>query len=231
MPRRRRVPICRIAFSTVDSAGNPAHPDCVQAVNSTAKLCEELGHTVEQAMPKFDGRAFGESFRVLWAAVAGRGVKTAEKFSHGMITAAAFEPWTRKLVEADAHLHPSDVSLVWTGIAQQVNLAMVKFLTKYDVFLTPTLGRPPLKIGELDQALPLEQMTALLSTYVAYTPLANVTGQPAMSVPLDWNAAGLPIGSHFVGRHYDEVTLLRLAAQLEQARPWAKRRPPAVVQT
>jgi amidase len=123
------------------------------------------------------------------------------------------------------------VSLAWTGIIQQANLAMVKFLSKYDVLLTPTLGRPPLKIGELDQSLPLEQVSALLSSYVAYTPLANATGQPAMSVPLFWNADGLPIGSHFFGRHFDEVTLIRLAAQLEHARPWAKRLPPVVART
>ena len=218
----------RIAFTTKDFAGNPAHPDCAQAVTSTAKLCEELGHTVEEAIPQFDGRLFGESFRVLWGAVAGRAVKTAKKLSGGKITAAAFEPFTQKAAEMDAKYDPSDVSMAWTGIIQQANLAMVKFLSKYDVLLTPTLGRPPLKIGELDQSLPLEQVSALLSSYVAYTPLANATGQPAMSVPLYWNADGLPIGSHFFGRHYDEVTLLRLAAQLEQARPWSKRLPPAV---
>jgi Asp-tRNA(Asn)/Glu-tRNA(Gln) amidotransferase A subunit family amidase len=118
--------------------------------------------------------------------------------------------------------------MVWTGIAQQANLAMVKFLMKYDVLLTPTLGRPPVKIGELDQTWPVDKLIPWLNAYVPFTPLANATGQPAMSVPLYWNADGLPIGSHFFGRHTDEVTLLRLAAQLEQARPWTKRRPPAL---
>jgi amidase len=221
----------RIAFTTKDFAGNRVHPDCAQAVTSTAKLCEELGHTVEEAIPQFDGRLFGESFLVLWAAVAGRAVKTAKKLSGGKITAAAFEPWTQKLIEMDAKYDPSDVSMVWTGIAQQANLAMVKFLSKYDVLLTATLGRPPVKIGEIDQTLPLERMIPLLNAYVAFTPLANATGQPAMSVPLYWNADGLPIGSHFFGRHTDEATLLRLAAQLEQARPWIERRPPALART
>jgi len=219
----------RIAFTTKDFAGNPVHPDCAQAVTSTAKLCEELGHTVEEAVPQFDGRLFGESFLVLWAAVAGRAVKTAKKLSGGKITAGAFEPWTQKLVEMDAKYDPSDVSMVWTGVAQQANLAMVKFLTKYDVLLTPTLGRPPVKIGELDQTWPVEKLIPWLNAYVPFTPLANATGQPAMSVPLYWNADGLPIGSHFFGHHTDEVTLLRLASQLEQARPWTKRRPPAIV--
>jgi len=156
-------------------------------------------------------------------------VKTAKKLSGGKITAGAFEPWTQKLVEMDAKYDPSDVSMVWTGVAQQANLAMVKFLTKYDVLLTPTLGRPPVKIGELDQTWPVEKLIPWLNAYVPFTPLANATGQPAMSVPLYWNADGLPIGSHFFGHHTDEVTLLRLASQLEQARPWTKRRPPAIV--
>ncbi|HET6326537.1 MAG TPA: amidase family protein [Planctomycetaceae bacterium] len=218
----------RIAFMTKNFAGALVHPDCIKAVEATAKLCEELGHTVEEAVPQFDGRLFGESFLVLWAAVAGRAVKTAKKLSGGKVTVEAFEPWTRKLVEMDAKYAPSDVSLVWTGIAQQANLAMVKFLTKYDVLLTPTLGRPPVKIGELDQNMPVDKLIPWLNEYVPFTPLANATGQPAMSVPLHWNADGLPIGSHFFGRHTDEVTLLRLAAQFEQARPWTKRRPPAV---
>ena len=89
----------RIAFTTKNFAGKPVHPDCVKAVESTAKLCEELGHTVEEAAPQFDGRLFGESFLVLWAAVAGRAVKTANKLSGGKVTVAAFEPWTQKLVE------------------------------------------------------------------------------------------------------------------------------------
>ncbi len=221
----------RIAFTTKDLAGTPVHPDCAKAVESTAKLCQELGHIVEEAAPKFDGRAFGEQFLVLWASIAGRVVKTANRLSGGKITVEAFEPWTQKLAEMDAKHAPSDVSLVWTGIAQQANLAMIKFLTTYDLFLTPTLGRPPVKIGELDQTWSLDKLIPWLNAYVPFTPLANATGQPAMSVPLYWNADGLPIGSHFFGRHTDEATLIRLAAQLEQARPWTKRHPPALARS
>jgi amidase len=212
----------RIAFTTRDFAGTPVHADCAQAVESTARLCAELGHSVEEAAPQFDGRLFGESFLVLWAAIAGSVVKNANKLSGGKITVEAFEPWTQKLVEMDARHAPSDLSLVWTGVMQKANLAILQLLSKYDVLLTPVLGRPPIKIGELDQGLPVETLIPWLNAYVPFTPLANATGQPAMSVPLYWNASGLPIGSHFFGRHNDEVTLLRLAAQLEQARPWSK---------
>src|SRR5438105_2017579 len=118
---------------------------------------------------------------------------------------------------------------------------------EHDALLTPTLAAPPLPIGALDQkpaeklallvlrALPselllrklLDQLAEQAFEYAAFTPIANLTGQPAMSVPLFWNGPGLPIGCHFLGRFGDEATLLRLAGQLERAQPWADRRPPS----
>jgi amidase len=115
-----------------------------------------------------------------------------------------------------------------------------------DALLTPTLSAPPLPIGALDQkpveklalavlrVLPSERLIRKLLDqlaiegfeYAAFTPIANLTGQPAMSVPLYWNGQGLPIGCHFFGRFGEEATLLRLASQLEAAQPWEARRPP-----
>src|SRR6185295_12301482 len=96
----------------------------------------------------------------------------------------------------------------------------------YDALLMPTLARPPALLGELDgpKEEPLRGFFRA-GGYAAFTPVFNVTGQPAMSVPLHWNAAGLPIGVQFAGRFGDEATLLRLAAELERARPWAARVP------
>ncbi|HVU90242.1 MAG TPA: amidase family protein [Pirellulales bacterium] len=215
----------RIAFRLTDFAGNKVHPDCAAAIESTAKLCADLGHHVEEAEPKFDEKAFGDAFLVLWAAVAGRVLKSVKRFMGNKIPPDSFEPWTMKLVEIDSHNTPSDVSLAWTGPLQSANLAMIKFLTTYDLLLTPVLARPPIKLGELDQSQSSEDIIAWLQAYCPFTPLANATGQPAMSVPLYWTAEGLPIGSHFMARHGDEAMLLRLAAQLEEARPWAKRWP------
>jgi len=120
-----------------------------------------------------------------------------------------------------------------------------RFFEDYDLLLTPTIGMPPLKIGELGlkpaEVLLLSVVNRLRAGWVLramraadertrktfdfmpYTPVFNVTGQPAMSVPLHWNAEGLPIGSHFVGRYGDEATLLRVAGQLEKAQPWLAR--------
>jgi amidase len=99
-------------------------------------------------------------------------------------------------------------------------------MNDYDLLLTPTLGSPPLKLGSFASTPenPLAGMQ-VATEFVPFTPICNITGQPAMSVPLYWNTEGLPIGTHFIGRYGDEATLFRLASQLEQARPWAHRRP------
>ena len=98
----------------------------------------------------------------------------------------------------------------------------------YDVLLTPTLAEPPVELGVLDMmSEDLEAYSERLWRFTPFTYPFNVTGQPAMSVPLAWNGDGLPIGVQFVGRYGDEATLFRLAGQLEAARPWADRRPPA----
>jgi amidase len=133
-------------------------------------------------------------------------------------------------------------------VLQHIARRALRFYEHYDVLLTPTLSRPPLMIGALEprgaEALAHRTIANLgigsvlrlkrvikatvdrVFEFVPFTPLANVTGQPSMSVPLYWNADGLPIGSLFTARLGEEATLFRLAAQLEQARPWADRRPP-----
>jgi amidase len=102
-------------------------------------------------------------------------------------------------------------------------------LETHDLFLTPVLASPPVPLGTFSETRPFATLVDHLDGYVAYTPICNVTGQPAMSVPLYWTADGLPVGSQFIGRFGDEATLFRLAAQLEEARPWATRWPPVSV--
>ena len=106
----------------------------------------------------------------------------------------------------------------------QVGLAMAKFQEKYDVILSPTLAKPPVKLGVLSLDDPARYGKEVLE-FSPYTALYNVTGQPSMSVPLHWTADGLPVGVMFSGRFGDEATLFRLAAQLEKAKPWADRKP------
>jgi amidase len=109
------------------------------------------------------------------------------------------------------------------GISREIAL----FFETYDMLLTPTLAEPPVELGVLDMmSEDLGAYTERLWRFTPFTYPFNVTGQPAMSVPLFWNDAGLPIGVHFVGRYGDEATLFRLAGELELAQPWADRRPP-----
>jgi amidase len=98
-------------------------------------------------------------------------------------------------------------------------------LERYDAFLSPVLGSPPIPIGWIDQTVPWEELIEHLFRYVAFTPLANFTGLPAMSVPVHWTPDGLPVGAHLLGRFADETTLFGLAGQLERAAPWADRLP------
>ena len=161
----------RIAFRLTDFSGKKVHPDCAAAIESTAKLCADLGHHVEEAEPKFDEKAFGDAFLVLWAAVAGRVLKSVKKFIGNKIPPDSFEPWTLQLAEIDSHNTPSDVSLAWTGPLQTANNAMLQFLDALrpvaDAGACPTadqVGRArPIADGRPNHCL----ATGLLSLYSA----------------------------------------------------------------
>ena len=106
---------------------------------------------------------------------------------------------------------------------------MGAFFENVDVMLTPTIAALPAPLGELDQdrkGMTAMEWTRQVFAYCPFTPLFNTTGQPAMSLPLYWSAGGLPVGVQIAARFGDEATLFRLASQLEQAKPWAKKRPP-----
>jgi amidase len=111
--------------------------------------------------------------------------------------------------------------------AFQISRALAEFFESYDVFLCPTLCSPPLRIGELNtMSQDLSHIAPILRRYMPATAMFNMSGQPAMSMPLAWNRAGLPLGMMFSARLGDEATLLRLAGQLEQERPWRGKSPP-----
>jgi Asp-tRNA(Asn)/Glu-tRNA(Gln) amidotransferase A subunit family amidase len=217
----------RIALQTETWNASPTHPTCVAAAEDAAKLCASLGHHVEEARFTIDVEAFREATATII----------------GASTRATMEERARALGRP---LAPEDVEpgtwLVASGGAAKDAVAYVRalrtihrlgrelarFLERFDVLLTPTLAAPPARLGvlSLSNPNPGDALRTLFQS-VGFTQLANATGNPAMSVPLYWDAEGVPIGSHFIGRMDDEATLLRLAAQLEEARPWSDRRPPA----
>jgi amidase len=142
------------------------------------------------------------------------------------LTAELFEPLTWALYEMGLRRTSADYLTALQEL-QRVSRQVARYFADIDLWLTPTLAEPPLPLGSFDGP-PDNPMFGFFRSalFVPFTPIANITGQPAMSVPLHWTETGLPIGSHFMARFGDEATLFRLAAQLEGARPWGDRHPP-----
>jgi amidase len=216
----------RIGFTARTPDGDLGHPDCVAALAHTAELCASLGHeVVEHDWPGFTpevGAAIGTMFNAAtawivryWIRKLGREPGPDE-----------LEPLTRALWEAGERVTAAQWLLAVEDL-QRFTRTVAHFLTSVDLFLTPTLSAPPLPIGSTSSTAeqPWRSIEVSSQTVRYAGVVANVTGNPAMSVPLWWNGDGLPIGVHFLARFGDEATLLRLASQLEAAQPWAARRP------
>jgi amidase len=217
--------ILRVAFSTRTLAGEDVHEDCEAAARDAAALCSDLGHEVEEMAPIFEGEEIWRAFDVLWSAGVAAGVSGAERASGRKPTPDAFEPLTWALYGMGLGFSAADYLLAVARL-QRFSREIAGFFSDYDAWLTPTLAEPPPPLGAFGSP-PEEPLKGYRRAqgYVPFTPVGNVTGQPAMSVPLFWNEDGLPVGVHFAARYGDEATLFRLAAQLEEARPWAGRRP------
>ncbi len=216
----------RIAFTTTAATGAPIHADCVRAVHEAAELCAQLGHHVEEGAPRVDAELLGKAFAVVWSVGVAGNVEGAALAMQRQPVPEQFEELTWELYQRGRVLS-GPMYLGAVMMLQQIARHIAQFFTAYDIWLTPTLAEPPLPLGSFD-AQPGNPMYGYQRAvaFVPFTPLCNVTGQPAMSMPLHWNAEGLPVGTHFVARFGDEAALFRLAAQLEAARPWAARRPP-----
>jgi len=216
----------RIAFSTAAITGVPVHADCISAVHEAAALCADLGHEVVEAVPDVAGEMLVQPFITVWEAGAAMAVDGYAFLTGRAATPDQFEPVTWALCERGRQTS-APAYLIAVTLLQMASRVMGRFFLDYDVWLTPTLAEPPVPLGTFDSPPenPMKGFDRAVE-YCPFTPICNVTGQPAMSVPLYWNADGLPVGTHFIGRFGDEATLFRLAAQLEEARPWANRRPP-----
>jgi len=216
----------RIAFSFETPTGTPVHPDCVAAVRDAAKLCADLGHHVEEAAPAINAEQITQAFVAVFTAGVAMTVDEKALVSGRTLTQDQVEPLTWAVHQMASGQSAPSYLLAQTAL-HRIGRDVARFMVDYDVWLTPTLAEPPLPLGALEST-PENPLAGLMrsASYVPYTPICNITGQPAMSVPLYWNGGNLPIGAHFMARFGDEATLFRLAAQLEGARPWAERRPP-----
>ncbi len=212
----------RVAFMRKPVGGAPIDPVLVAAVERTARLLEELGHHVEEAAPDYDAAATGAAFGV---------VMCANTFTNLQVRAGGriagpddLEPVTRRHAEIGQGISAHDyIRAVQTF--HRTGRQLGQFLERHDVLLSPTIARTHLPLGAVRMDGSLEQYQESLAPMVAFTSVCNVTGAPAMSVPLAWTDDGLPIGLHFVARFGAEEMLFSLAAELERAQPWRERRP------
>ena len=236
----------RIAFTLDHPLGSAVHPECVAATHAAARLLESLGHDVEQVPLPFDGRAVARAFLMLYFGETGASIAALAQHLGRPARPSDVEPTTWLLGLLGRTYTAADFAAArhsWNESARR----MGRFHETYDLLLTPTLATPPVRIGEL-QPKPYERaLLKFVNTFglgglmrrsglvdklaeqslekTPYTQLANLTGQPAMSVPLHWTADGLPCGVQFIARLGAENLLFQLAGQLEQARPWSRRRP------
>lgn len=195
-------------------------------MEDVAKLCESLGHYVTFDQPQFDGDQMARDLLDLKAIHLAYGIDELAQLTGRTIGPETVENVTLCLYERGKRLAAGDMLAILernTSLARHV----APFWETYDLLLTPTISQPPFPHDYIYTNDPdVERFLGRSRNLIPFTPIANVIGAPAMNVPLHWNRDGLPIGTQFIGRFGDEAMLFRLAAQLEEARPWARRRPP-----
>lgn len=216
----------RIAMWTKRPDGTAPDADVARAVEDAAKLCESLGHKVDEATVPVDPQEMGRAQITLIASNVAATVDARLATLGRDLRDDDLEFSTRAMVEIGRAITGPDyvnATIFMHGLGRK----FAKLHETYDIYLCPVLGMAPVTIGTIDMmSEDTANYTKLLREYCPYTAMFNMTGQPSMSMPLHWNEAGLPIGTMFTGRFGDDATLFQLAGQLERARPWGDKRPP-----
>ena len=216
----------RIALLVNGISGQKADPEVEKAIRSTAKLCESLKHKVEEAKWPVNGEELTDAFLGYWAVGAvGVEAEIATLLGKDVKREDVLEPWTIGLIETGKKRGLFSAVGKATKAFAAAATAMEAMFKNYDVILSPVIRIPPYKHGYHTPTLDFDTLLKRVLDEVAYTPLHNACGTPAMSVPLYWTKDNRPIGSQFATWRGGEATLLGLAYELEAARPWAKRRP------
>jgi amidase len=240
----------RIAFSAdpyLPARG--VDPECRAALEDTVVLLKHLGHEVLEARPALDGYAFARAFLTMVAGETWADLREAERTVDRRARRHDFEEGTWLLATLGKTFRAGEFAVACRDL-KSTGRRIAAFMDAegIDVLLSPTLARLPIPLGTLlprgAEAVAQRILTRLslggalralgaldraaghAFSFIPYTPIFNASGQPSMSVPLAWTAAGVPIGLMFTARWGDEATLFRLAGQLEEARPWSDRRPP-----
>ena len=217
-----------VALTAEVPGGTPVHDDCVAAAREAAELCQRLGHEVEEAIPTITEPAdrIKEAYDLLWPVFASWMINSAARASGRTPTEDQFEPTTWELYRRGEEVTAAQF-LMANETFQRLARDIARFHLDYDVWLTPADANPPFLIDSPQPSLEdTPGDTALAVALSTFTQLHNITGQPAASIPLHWNAEGIPIGVQIATPFGDEATMFRLSAQMERALPWAHRRPP-----
>ena len=213
----------RIGFLDFNPRGGDVHADCVDGVHKTAKLLESLGHHVEPGFPDiFSDNEIGRAFSMLWSTNMGTAIRRFSQALGREMTPNDIEAMNWAQAEFAKGVNGVDFSLAQAS-SIQFRRAIQSWWTKgWDLLLTPTLSAPPLPVGSMPNN-PERPMTPLMTagSWVAFTSQFNISGQPAISLPLHRTADGLPIGMQLAAAYGREDVLIRVASQLEQAAPWA----------
>jgi amidase len=208
-------PRLRIAVTSVPPIDTPVDPACVRALESAAAVLTDLGHDVREASPPWSEPDLFHRFITVWQL--GPALHPVDE---GLMTAL-----NRELVESARTTSAADYGRAVASL-QLLARRIVSFWSDTDVVLTPTLALPPVPIGWQEAVDGAFEQLLRNTAFTPFTAVANLTGQPAMSLPLGWSDDELPIGVQAIGPPAGDALLLALAAQVEQARPWADRRPP-----
>ncbi|MGH2510347.1 MAG: amidase, partial [Ktedonobacteraceae bacterium] len=219
----------RIAMTTQAWSGVPVDNEYAETVSRVCRELAALGHEVEEASPHVDWERFVDANLPIWTASV---ANTALGLAHTRgidLGPHTLEAVTLACVAYGRRLTAIDL-LRALQLCNTITRSVSTFFDSYDVLVTPTVAGPPPPLGTLNQndsRLDPRAWLNKLFELIPFTPLFNVTGQPAISLPLGQSSTGLPIGVQLVARYGDEATLFRVAAQLEQALPWKLRRPPS----
>jgi amidase len=222
-PARRRL---RVGLLIENTNAHAPQPEVLAAAHDAAKLVESLGHHVEEAHWPMDGPQFIQDFLLFWAAGAVQQVQQVTRKTGRQPSAEIYEPFTLGMLEMARKAPPSAAA----AALQRLQANALAYDTwfpahQFDVVISPVVSSVPPYLGELAPSVPFDTLVARLMEWVGYTPIHNIAGAPAMSVPLYWTAQNLPIGVMVSARAGQERMLFELAYELEQARPWAQRIP------
>ncbi|MBL8191176.1 MAG: amidase [Acidobacteria bacterium] len=216
----------KIALVLEGVNGKKADPEVEKAIRATAKLCESLKHNVEEIKLPINGQEVTDAFLGYWAAgTVGLDAEIEAMLGKGVKREDVLEPWTIGMMELGRKRGLFQAVGRATKAFNEAATALESLFKKFDVILSPVLRIPPYKLGYHAPTLDFETLLARVIDEVAYTPLHNACGTPAISLPLYWTKNNLPIGSQFAAWRGGEATLLHLAYELEAAKPWAKKRP------